>query len=94
MGRAREIAQELSNHLLMGVENLWLRIHGRNKVGPDAWDPPSNYPFERTRVRKGLRQGHAVNSQKQLVYNYIRSRIAKKVPPTNPFRPPADPGVH
>jgi hypothetical protein len=61
---------------LMTMERFYLRVHGWNQVGPDAWDPPADYPFESTRKKKGLRQGHAVNSQKQLMYHGIRERIS------------------
>ena len=70
-----DLIRDLSNLVLMSVERFYLRANGWQKVGPDAWDPPADYPYENTRSKRGLRQGHAINSQKQLMYKTIRERI-------------------
>lgn len=86
--------RRLSVNLLMAAENFYLTAHGWHQVGPDAWDPPADYPFERTRKKKGLRKGHAVNSEKQKIYKDVREGIAmrekvkiglKKIDPTDPI---------
>lgn len=62
---------KLSTKLLLAAERFYLRAHGWIKVGPDSWDTPLDYKFK---ARLGIRQGHAVNSQKQDLFSDLGSR--------------------
>ena len=64
----------LTTRLLVQMEEVYLKAHGWAKVGPDAWDPPVDHPSERTRKRRGITRGHAVNSQKQYLYYDLGKR--------------------
>ena len=66
----------IATKILIQAEEWYLKSHGWNKVGPDAWDPPSDYPSERTRTRRGLHRGHAVNSQKTYLYVDLGTRAS------------------
>jgi hypothetical protein len=64
--------KRFSTKMLLAAEKFYLRMHGWEEVGPDAWDTPSDYEFKK---RMGVRQGHAVNSQKQSLYKDLGARI-------------------
>lgn len=62
----------ISTKLLLAAEKFYLRAHGWIQIGPDSWDSPLDYQFKR---RLGIRQGHAVNSQKQNLYKDLGARL-------------------
>jgi hypothetical protein len=48
------------------AERRFLRAHGWTLEPNRGWIPPANFPFKR---RGAYSRGHAVNAQKQLLYN-------------------------
>lgn len=61
----------MTTKLLLAAEKLYLKTHGWKQVGPDTWDTPEDYAFNK---RQGIRQGHAVNSQKQNLFRDLGTR--------------------
>jgi hypothetical protein len=53
--------QRLALFLLDKAEKNFLRAFGWKNVGKDNWNSPQNYH----KTYEGVRQGHAMNSQKQ-----------------------------
>jgi hypothetical protein len=61
--------QRLALWLLERVERFFLHAHGWERAmvfGQVVWFPPADYAFKRPKYKT---RGHAINAQKQLIYN-------------------------
>lgn len=57
--------KRLSIWLLEKAERFFLRAHGW-KLTDNGWDPPADYEF---RKKGRYTRSHAVNANRQLIYN-------------------------
>lgn len=59
--------KSLFSKMLRMTERLYLYAHGWEKVKPDYYLPPGDYPFEvRPDKPDGYHRCHAVNAQRQV----------------------------
>ena len=59
--------RKVSVWLLEKAERFFLKSHGWTYVKDGGWSPPGSYPFRRKSM--SYARGHAINAQKQAVYN-------------------------
>lgn len=71
--------RRFSTWLLEWVERLFLHSHGWCKSESGYYDPPDDYPKKSNKSR--YVRSHAVNSQKQFIYDQRLGGIFKKVDP-------------
>lgn len=71
--------RRFSTWLLEWAERLFLHSHGWTKMEDGYYDPPDGYPKKKILTR--YVRSHAVNSQKQFIYDQRLGGNFKKIDP-------------